>query len=273
MTAFLGIAREPVFSPNKVDADRAILEAVANVLRARGHRVAVTDADRLPRRPARGTTVFTMAQGPEALGLLKEWEQEGFRVVNSADAVLNCHRHRMCERLEHAEVGIPETIILSTAAPAPRPEWLDLDGGWLKRGDVHATAAGDVRFVADRAAVTAGAGELAARGIPWAVLQRHVAGPLLKFYAVADAFLVWYPMRATPVSLAPAQANGLRTIAGRAARALGLEVFGGDIVVGPEALRLIDLNDWPSYRPCQPAAAKAIASRLEAHSEASTGHA
>jgi hypothetical protein len=271
MTAFLGIAREPVFSPNKVEADRAILEAVAGELHARGHRVTVTDADRLPRWPARGTTVFTMAQGPEALGLLEEWEGEGFRVVNSVDAVLNCHRHRMCERLAQAGVSTPETVLFSTAAPAPWPEWLDVEGGWLKRGDVHATAAGDVRFVADRAAATAGAGEFAARGIPRAVLQRHVAGPLLKFYAVADGFLAWYPASDTPVALAPDQANGLRAIAGRAARALGLEMFGGDIVVGLEALRLIDLNDWPSYAPCRPAAAGAIASCLEAHTEAVDG--
>src|SRR5206468_2924253 len=102
-------------------------------------------------------------------------------------------------------------------------------------------------------------------GIPQAVLQRHVAGVVLKFYAVADAFLAWYPPPATRVALAPAQMSALERLVARAARAVGLEVFGGDVVLGADALRLIDLNDWPSYAPCRPAAARAIASRLEAN--------
>lgn len=265
MTAFLGIAREPVFSPGKVDADRAILEAVADALRARGHEVAVTDPDDLPRRPACGTTVFTMAQGPEALGLLREWEEDGLRVVNSVAGVLNTHRHRMCERLADAGVGAPETVLVSTAAPARWPSWLDVDGGWLKRGDVHATAAGDVRYVRGGGDAAVGAADLAARGIPRAVLQRHVAGVVVKFYAVADGFLAWYAPPATPITLTPEQTSALEALVTRAARALGLEVFGGDVVVGADGLRLIDLNDWPSYAACRPAAARAIATRLEAH--------
>jgi hypothetical protein len=265
MTAFLGIAREPVFSPGKVDADRAILEAVADALRARGHEVTVTDADALPDRPGRGTTVFTMAQGPEALGLLREWEADGLRVVNSVAGVLNTHRHRMCKRLADAGVGAPETVLVSTAAPDRWPAWLDVDGGWLKRGDVHATAAGDVRYVVGAGAASAGTAALAARGIPRAVLQRHVAGVVVKFYAVADAFLAWYPPPGSPVSLTPRQTHALEALVARAARTLRLEVFGGDVVIGADGFRLIDLNDWPSYAPCRPAAARAIASRLEAH--------
>jgi hypothetical protein len=268
MSDFLGIAREAEFSPGKVDADRAILDAVADVLRARGHRVAVTHPDGMPSRPARGSTVFTMAQGEDALARLRAWERDGIQVVNSVAGVLNCHRHRMCEALARTGVAMPETIVFATAAPVAWPAWLAREGGWLKRGDVHATTAGDVRFVADPAAAETGAAELLARGILRAVVQRHVAGVVLKFYAVAERFFAWYPPAATVITVAAPQEATLRDLAARAARALDLEVFGGDVVVGPEGFEFIDFNDWPSYAPCRPGAAQAIASRLEAHGEA-----
>ncbi|HLY37672.1 MAG TPA: hypothetical protein VKU61_06520 [Candidatus Binatia bacterium] len=268
MSAFLGIAREPEFSPGKVDADRAILDAVADVLRARGHRVALTHPEGLPPRPPRGTTVFTMAQGEDALARLRDWERDGVRVVNSVAGVLNCHRHRMCDALARAGVGMPETMLFATAAPPPWPAWLARAGGWLKRGDVHATAEGDVRFVADVAAAMASAAELRARGIARAVLQRHVAGVVLKFYAVTGAFFAWFPPPATALTLAPPQNAALREVAERAAHALDLEIFGGDVVAGREGFEFVDFNDWPSYARCRPGAAQAIASRLEAHGEA-----
>jgi hypothetical protein len=268
MSTFLGIAREPEFSPGKVEADRAILDAVADVLRARGHRVALTHPDGMPPRPARGTIVFTMAQGEDALARLRDWERDGILVVNSVAGVLNCHRHRMCAALARAGVAMPETIVFATAAPVEWPGWLTRDSGWLKRGDVHATTAGDVRFVTDVAEAAAGAAELRARGIARAVLQRHVEGAVLKFYAVANGFFAWYPTPDIPVTLAAPQAAALRDLAERAARALDLEVFGGDVVTGREGFEFVDFNDWPSYARCRPGAAQAIASRLEAHGEA-----
>ncbi len=270
MREFLGIPRESVFSPGKVDADRAILEAVAEVLRGRGHRVRVAPVESVSQRPARGTTVFTMCQGRPALQVLREWERSGLRVVNSVDAVLGCHRHRMCERLEQAAVAAPETLVLPTAAPGPTPwpAWLEVHGGWLKRGDVHATTGADVRFVSSAAAAHAAIADLSARGIERAVLQRHVDGVVLKFYAVADSFLAWFPPPEAPVTLAPEQVDALQKLASGAARALDLEVYGGDVVAGTDGrLQLIDLNDWPSYAPCRAAAAEAIAIRLIALSE------
>jgi hypothetical protein len=99
------------------------------------------------------------------------------------------------------------------------------------------------------------------------VLQRHVAGAVLKFYAVAERFFAWYPPPEMPVTLAAPQAAALRDLAARAARALDLEIFGGDVVAGPEGFEFVDFNDWPSYARCRPGAAQAIASRLEAHGE------
>ena len=49
----------------------------------------------------------------------------------------------------------------------------------------------------------------------------------------------------------------------RAATAAGVDIFGGDVIVGPSGeLTLIDLNDWPSFAPCRDAGAGAIAGYL-----------
>ena len=47
---------------------------------------------------------------------------------------------------------------------------------------------------------------------------------------------------------------------GWGAAAVGLDIFGGDVIVSPAGeLTLIDLNDWPSFAPCRERAAYAIA--------------
>lgn len=266
MSEFLGIARERVFSPGKVDADRGILEAVAEVLRRRGHCVRVVSAEDVLPRPASGTVVFTMSQGERALAAVRDWERAGVRVINSVGSILNCHRHRMLACFRRASVATPETLLLEDRATWP--EWLAGDGGWLKRGDVHATEAGDVVFVADAAAASKALQRLRARGIERVVLQRHVPGVVLKFYAVANGFLAWYPPPETALEISSAQVAELRAVAAAGAQALGLDVYGGDCVVNANGrLRLIDLNDWPSYAPCRAAAAEAIAAHLEAQSE------
>ena len=57
----------------------------------------------------------------------------------------------------------------------------------------------------------------------------------------------------------------LRALVGRGAGALGLEVFGGDAIVGPSGEPvLIDLNAWPSFALFRPVAAAAIAQCLAA---------
>ncbi|HUI27922.1 MAG TPA: hypothetical protein VL403_17705 [Candidatus Kryptonia bacterium] len=264
MSEFLGIARERVFSPGKVEADRAILDAVAGELRRRGHRVHVVSADeRLP-TPSRATTVFTMSQGELALATLRRWEMAGVRVVNSVDAILNCHRHRMIERLASAGVAAPETILLDPARVDAWPPWLVTDGGWIKRGDVHATESDDVVFVRDQAAAILVLARFQSRGIARAVLQRHVAGSVIKFYATRGGFLAWFPAADGALDLSADQARALRRLAQAGARALGLDIYGGDCVADVNGgLQLIDLNDWPSYARCRSAAAGAIAAYLE----------
>lgn len=261
MIAFLGIARERVYSPGKVADDRAILEAVADRLRAR-HRVAVVGGDDPLPDVAPPTVVFAMCQGPAALAALRRWEAAGVRVINAVAGIENAHRRRMLAAFARHRVPHPESVVLDSDGAAALPAWVDA-GAWLKRGDVHATEAADVVRVADRAAARAALAGFAARGIATACLQRHVAGDVLKFYAVrGGAFFAWYGGADVRLD-ADAEAR-LRALAEAGAASLELEVFGGDCVRdGNGRLWLIDLNDWPSYGRCRFGAAEAIASYVE----------
>ena len=58
--------------------------------------------------------------------------------------------------------------------------------------------------------------------------------------------------------------TSLRSLVFAAARAVGLEVFGGDVAFpSPDAPVLIDLNDWPSFAPVRDTAAAAIAAYID----------
>jgi len=93
---------------------------------------------------------------------------------------------------------------------------------------------------------------------------------VLKFYAVLGSFFHCVP----PSGVAPVPLTVLvqmRALGARAARALGVEIYGGDCVYDAQrdALGLIDLNDWPSYASCRAAAATEIAAYLHARDVAS----
>lgn len=262
MSTFLGISRERVFSPGRVDDDRAILDAVAHALHAAGRAVGVVDGDdeRWP-EPGAGTVVFTMAQGERALARLTAWEGRGIRIVNTPAGILNCQRHRTVPLLTTAGIAFPASRMITTDAG---PAGVMFPGGaWLKRGDVHATDPDDVVFIATPAALEGALTGFRARGIGAAVVQQHVPGTVVKFYAVRGRFFHNVePAAATPLS--ESLRTGIDRLGQQAAAALGVEVYGGDCVCDADGrLTLIDLNDWPSYARCRSLAAAAIAAYIQ----------
>jgi hypothetical protein len=262
------IFRKPAYSPlHHLANDTAILDLVVARLTAAGW-----DADRVHESEVEGGRVpstslyLNMAQGPLASELLSPLELDGAVVANRPSSVLRCHRHRLARALFESRVAFPPTLIVPTHGEAPpAASLLALAGSegrlWVKRGDVHAERPEDVVSTAPDGVGEAVRG-FAERGIPWVALQRHVPGPVLKFYAVADGrFFRWYDAAVGPGHPAPPVDEAkLRALVFRAAGAVGLDVFGGDVAVpdlgGPV---LIDLNDWPSFAPYREEAADAIA--------------
>jgi hypothetical protein len=263
MSRFVGLTREPVFSPGKVEQDRAILEMTAAGLRARGHEVVVAGAEEATwPRADRRTVVFTMSQGALALQRLQAWQAEGIRIVNAPRGILNCQRHRTVPLLAASDVPFPPSRLVDTALEPTVPFRLEAPGAWLKRGDVHATQADDVVFVDSLAAARTALQCFRARGISQVVVQQHVAGTVVKFYAVRGRFFHAVPP-GNGRRLPPAIVSRMDAVGQQAARLLEVEVFGGDCVWGTDgAVSLIDFNDWPSYGACRSEAAKEISQYL-----------
>jgi hypothetical protein len=205
-----------------------------------------------------------MCQGAAALQHLQEWVARGVRVVNSPVGILNCQRHRTIAAFAPTDIPFPASAVVQTNADPLWPPWLANGPAWVKRGDVHATEADDVVAINGVDAARAALQRFRERGITQAVLQRHVAGTVLKFYAVRARFFHCVAPR-NGEEIPPDAGQRVASLGEHAARILTVEVYGGDCVVGVNgALTLIDLNDWPSYAPCRTGAAAAIAAYVRA---------
>ncbi len=267
MKRFLGVTREPVFSPGKVEDDTLILLETAAHLRDAGHDVELHagECTWFP-TPRPGAIVFTMAQGDKSLAQLQEWQAAGVRVLNSPEGILNCQRHRTVPLLTRSGVAFPESVIVTTGNGHDVPEWVR-EGAWVKRGDVHATQADDVTKMSSSEEARAALRRFSDRGVPLAVIQKHVPGVVVKFYAVRGRY--FHALPSDGMTLSPETLRQIDAIGQRAAMRLNVEIYGGDAVVGTNGeVTLIDLNDWPSYSRCRADAARAIAEYIkDAHQE------
>jgi hypothetical protein len=262
----IGVSREPTYSPGRfLEADRAILQETAQACEAAGARVRILPAE-APREAFAGARlVFTMCQGPESLETMQWLAASGVPVVHEPWAIQSCHRARMLPLLARAGLPRPEAHLVECADPAPEAlAWAERSGErgvWVKRGDVHATRPEDVVHLRGEAAARDALARLADRGVSHAVLEAHVPGRTVKFYAVRGTpFFRSYAEDGSDLGPAP---PAWRQLAERAAAALGLAIYGGDLVVGEgEEVMLVDVNDWPSFSRCRGEAAAVIAEDL-----------
>ena len=264
-----GIFRERAHSPGREFDDAEILRLAAKHLEAKGFQVDLHSPDEVTRIADQPPPfVFLMCERPGVLDLLRRWEIDGVLQVNSPVAVLNTYRNRMISLIEQAGVPFPPSLFVSTTSADPnvsRPVW-------VKRGDVHNTQEGDVVFVSSRAQAQEALRDLADRDIPQAVIQEHVPGDLIKFYGVGDPdrhperarWFQWFYHKDQHVAGYAFDPKMLASLTQRAAAALGLEVYGGDAIAGPDGqLVLIDLNAWPSFALYRDEASVRIAAYLE----------
>lgn len=257
----LGVHREDGHSPGHEDDDAAILQATAATLHQREHRVRLCRPESIARELAAGPTlVFAMCETPCYLAKLDRAAAKGVPVFNRPHGIRNTYRHRMIRELAAAPISFPHSDIVTLTE---NPRWPQRPV-WLKRYDYHATEADDVLFADSRARWDAAIESFAARGFARAVVQDHVAGDLIKFYGVANRWFRWFYHQNQVLAGHAFDAAALVRVAQSAAAALGVDIFGGDVIVGADqALTVIDLNAWPSYARFRAEAGAAIAEFIE----------
>ena len=260
----IGVYREPEFSPGKVEADKAILDAVLDHLRASGAHTAALDA----RNFAAGEfpachLVLAMCQGQRGLARLAAAEETGAVVINSALAIRNCYRDLLGAGLMRSGVPVPEGVLVHTVAPLNlKPlRTVDLSSPmYVKRGDLHALAPDDVQRVEGLEQLEATLMRFNRRGVQLAFVQQEVVGEIVKFYGVSGGEY-FAAIAESGAHLTDAQTRALNHSTAIAAAALGLEVWGGDAIFKRDDFSIIDFNDWPSFSRVRDEAARAISRR------------
>ena len=266
MKTVIAIYRDPRFSPNSVEKDRAILDAVLKSLASfweEGLQTLTLDEANLEfegykleawtEQPP--TCILSMGRLPSTLQWLSR--QPGL-IVNRPEAVARCGRTSLVGLIADCQIPVP---------PVEGP-----DGYWLKRGDACAQQVDDVVFCRDKAELTQQTEVFRQRGISDYVVSAHVVGDLVKFYGVRSTgfFRYFYPTDDGESKFGDEQRNGiarhydfddrrLQADIARLADAVGLDVYGGDCIVRSDgSYCVIDFNDWPSFSRCRDEAAAAI---------------
>lgn len=265
----LGISRGNEYSPNHVGNDAAIFQGTAYELEKKGFDVVICPEKQFVEENLEADIIFDMARDRATVNRLKELEDKGALVVNSAYGIDNCVRKEMTELLIANGVPHPESFIIPTnGAFTP-----DVFPCWIKRGNSHAIVKEDVVYVECKEEAEHVMADFRRRGIPVAVVNEHLVGDLVKFYGVlgTDFFYTFYPSEQSHSKFGLEAINGetrgypfdvkkLQEYGNRAAEALNVPIYGGDCVVSKTGeIRIIDFNDWPSFARCREEAAPKIA--------------
>ena len=224
----LMVQRDESFSPNAVEKDLAILQAVGEKLRERGASVSYVKEELLQDKRwklgDRVDVIFSMARSEKSLAVLQQAQAEGVMVVNDPRSIEICNSRRAIDGLMRSN-RIP-------AAP-----YYERGKGWIKADRGH-----DVRFAANEEEMLA-----FKQQVEDPLLTAHVEGTLVKFYGVADRFF------------SPQGYPQVAEAAARLARLVGIQVYGGDaVLLSDGTFAIIDFNDWPSFSSCREEAAAAI---------------
>lgn len=267
--SIIGISRGSEYSPNHVDNDAAIFNKVVDELRLLGCKVEQYTEKDFVRLGVEGSVIFDMARDAATIKRLKDLEDKGALVINSAYGIDNCVRKPMTELLVQNGVPHPVSLIVQTDQ--------EFSGTffpcWLKRGNSHAIVKEDVSYAANREEANAILADFHERGIPEAVVNEHLQGDLIKFYGVQDTdFFYWfYPSPCSHSKFGLEKINGeakgisfnvsdLKKYSDMAAETLNVPIYGGDCVVLPNGdVKIIDFNDWPSFARCRDEAGVKIA--------------
>lgn len=269
-----GVMRAGAYSPNHIGNDAAIFNIVAEHLRKRGCIVNVYSEEQLIAGKVTENIIVNMCREQKSIALLQQLEDEGKIVINSGYGIENCTRERMTRILIGSNIPYPESLMVNTNEGIKDAlEKAGFTQCWIKRGDFHAMHKEDVSFVRHPEEAQELLQEYFLRGIPRAVINKHLVGDLVKFYGVQGSpFFFWfYPFDLGHSKYGHEAINGksqgiefdvnkMRQICQNASEVLDVKIYGGDCIVSPEGdIRIIDFNDWPSFAPCRVEAAPHIA--------------
>jgi hypothetical protein len=275
----LGVHRNKKFSPNHIGNDDAIFSLTAKELEKLGCKVTICcEDDFLAMESVEQKKVFTMARQKQVVAKLQVLEKNGTQVLNSAFGIENCFRTNLTNALNQNNIPVAESYIVPTSYQDDEVfDKITGKGYWIKRGDFHAIHKEDVSFAVSKSEAKEILREYALRDIPDAVISKHLIGDLVKFYGVrgTEFFFWFYPYDNNHHKYSeyqdingesvyyPFDALKLKDVATDAAGFVGIEIYGGDAIVGKDGqFRIIDLNDWPSFAPCRDQAAGHIANML-----------
>ena len=254
--AVIGVIRDRQYSPCSEEKDLAILKSVVDKLG--GQLIEEADLPACQELSGKGNIFLNMGRMPETIGFLKQKEDEGAMVINSAYGVEKCQRSRLEQLMREKHI--------------PMPRRIGRDGWWVKRGDAAAQTPVDVVFCPTEATLEAAKQQFLSRGIDDIVIQAHVPGDVVKFYGVEGTsfFKYYYPGDDGESKFGDERHNGkphhyffqkehLRATVEMLARLIQIPVYGGDAIITPEGeFKIIDFNDWPSFSRCREEAAHAI---------------
>lgn len=265
----LGVFRELTNSPNRETDDALILKAVMEQLSNLGVEAKAVTPEELDAMSLDGyDVILPMCESyPRISRLAEEARAPGRFWINPPRSVLNCYRTHMVPAMSALDsVVFPDSEVRAVADGPGEPPAFDAPAGWwLKRGDVHNTCDRDVVFVKSWSQVEEVLADFAKREVTHFVVQPHIDGDLVKFYGAGPGhWFTWFyhdPVRARRL---PFELDALAAQAAAGARALDLEVFGGDAIIsGNGRITLLDLNSWPSFALVRREAAVQIAWHLQ----------
>lgn len=272
-----GVMRAGAYSPNHIGNDAAIFNAAADQLRKRGFTVNIYSEEQFRNDDIPEDVIVNMCRERESIKKLQDLEDSGRVVVNSGYGIENCTRERMTRLLLGNGIPYPDSLIVNTnEAVTDALREAGFHDCWIKRGDFHAMHKEDVSYCRHPEEAQEVLKEYYYRGIPRAVINRHLEGDLIKFYGVSgQPFFFWfYPFDSGHSKYGHEAINGksqglpfdeqqLKQMCDRASGILDVVVYGGDCIVGTDgSIRIIDFNDWPSFAPCRDKAAPFIAKAI-----------
>jgi glutathione synthase/RimK-type ligase-like ATP-grasp enzyme len=256
-----GITRSRKYSPNHEINDRLIITKTADQLKLMNVEVSLYEEDSFDETAIKENIIFSMVRGFEGLTKLNRIVKLGRLIINHPVSVINCYRYNLIKYVKKHKIPFPKSILVQTKnnlnGYLKKFRRKDL---WIKRGDVHSMQKEDVVYAgSDYESVVNILKAFNTRNILNAIIQEHINGDTVKFYAVTNTeFFHWYYIDGNPGN--KFDIKRLKEIAGHAASLFNLHIYGGDAVILPDGkIIIIDLNDWPSFAPIRDEASYHIA--------------